>query len=547
AAPAKRIISSELNSMPVAERLETLRNSRGKAKYEMLLDAKDGATLTPLLHPQEIYLTVAEIGPEFASELLLLTSTEQITTLIDLDCWEADHLDAKSTMEWLSLLLEAGGTKASKTIIEMEPELVDLILKKFIRGVAGPEAYDDDDADSNANRLEGLYDIDYCDEVAAKIVGGLLEMVHFADEKAWIQLLELVRSELDSVLEEEVYQSRNNRLLDYGFMSPAEAKSLYSRVDPDNLSLATDKQFEVESNGLQSPMALLRMAQPGGILAEVLSAGINHQQATELCLLANRKMAADLVDLSREESVTTALSQLYAGLNLGLEHLSQNDVERAEKLFHDSYLLQIFQVGHSLIKKLADRGTTLLTSTAGHFLDGPYCRFISSLNQNPPEFFRGIRIGDPQQAEEISTLKQLSAIESILNQIEQQQQLFNELFADKLAQEKNLDLSDCNIEEATDLTLSDLFLTALANQLLGGEFSPQPLAACELPTLYRLIVDNGRINPTMVIQIRKQLEDQLPGASDFADYALEIWQEEFCQLEESEIDPRFLSGLIIRL
>jgi len=542
-----RISAAELNRLPRAERLEMIRNTHGKAKYDMLLNATDGDKLTPMLHPQEIYLTVSEIGPEFASELLLMASTDQITTLIDLDCWEEDHLDPKTTLEWLSLLLETGPTKVSQTIAEMEPELVALILKSFIRVVAGPEAYDTDDDIGNANRLEGLYDIDYRDDEAAKIVGGLLKALQLEDEQAWIQLLELVRAELDSVLEEEVYQSRNNRLSDFGFMTPAEARSIYTSVDPDTFKPTAGKRFDLESEGLQNPLPLLRMAQPGGILAEVLASGIDHSLATELCLLANRKMAADLVDLSREESVSSSLSQLYAGLNLGLEHLADQDVTRATEIFSDSYLQQIYQVGHSLVKILADRGKALLATPAGKLLDGPYRRFIDSLQQNPPEFFCGIRIGDPQQPEAIRTLRQLAHIEAILQQIELQQEIFRVLLSLDPNQAESLDLSGCNIETASDLTLSDLFLTALANQLLGGDFTPQPLAVCELPTLQRLLVEDSKLNPQLVEQVRNQLDAQLPGASTFADYCLEIWREEFCQLEENEINPRYLSGLIIRL
>jgi hypothetical protein len=542
-----RISAAELNRMSQPERLETIRNSHGKAKYEMLLNATDGGKLTPMLHPQEIYLTISEIGPAFASELLLMASTEQITTLIDLDCWEEDHIDPKTTLEWLSLLLETGPIKVSQTISEMEPELFALILKSFIRVVAGPEAYDTDDDIGNANRLEGLYDIDYRDDEAAKIVGGLLKALQLEDEQAWIQLLELVRAELDSVLEEEVYQSRNNRLSDFGFMSPAEARSIYATVDPATFSPATGKQFDLESEGIQNPLPLLRLAQPGGILAEVLGAGIDHNLATELCLLANRKMAADLVNIGDQESVTMSLSQLYASLNLGLEHLASHDADRATQLFRDCYLQQIFQVGHSLVKTLADRAKALLATPAGKLLDGPYRRFVDSLQQNPPELFCGIRVGDPQQPEEIQTLKQLGYIESVLQQIELQQKIYSDLLSLDLDQPQPFDLTGCNIETETDLTLSDLFLTALANQLLGGDFTPQPIADCELTTLHRLLVHDTKLNPQLIEQVRNQLEDQLPGASIFGDYCLEIWQEEFCQLEESEIDPRYLSGLIIRL
>lgn len=546
-AEPQRINAVELNRLTQAERLEKIRNSRGKTKYEMLLDAKDGDQLTAMLHPQEIYLTVSDIGPEYAAELLLLTSTEQIVTLFDLDCWEGDCLDPKATLQWLSLLLETGEAKVCRTISEMEPELFVLFLKSFIKVVAGPEVYDDDDNVRNARRVDGLYDIDYRDEESAKIVGGILNILQQGNQEHWMLLLEMVRGELDTVLEEEVYQSRSNRLLDYGFLPPAEARSIYSIVDPDSYRPESGKRFDLESDGLQSPLPLLRLAQPGGLLAEVLSSGIDHNLATELCLLANRKMAADLVDLSREEDVSLSLSQLYDGLNLGLEHLTGNDVIRAGTMFRDNYLQQIFQVGHSLIKKLAERGKFLLSTPPGKLLDGPYRRFIDNLQQSPPSFFCGIRVGDPQQPEMINSLKQLSRIESILNQIELQQQIYTDILSIDQDQLEQLDLSDCNIEELTDLTLSDLFLTSLANQLLGKEFTPQPLNASKLPTLHRLMVHNGKLNPQIVEQVRNQLDAQLPGTSEFADYCLEIWQEEFCQLEETDIDPCYLSGLVIKL
>ncbi len=541
------VSAAELNQMSQFERLETIRNAHGRKKYELLLNATDGDKLTPMLHPQEIYLTLSQVGPEFASELLLMASTEQITSIIDLDCWEGEKLDQKTTLEWLSLLFEAGDEKIYTTIVDMDQELVVLMLKSFIRVLSGPEAYDSDDDIGNANRMEGLYDIDYSDEESAKIVGGILKVLQRTDEKTWIQLLELVRCELDSVLEEEVYQSRNNRLLDFGFVSPAEARSIYTFIDPATFTPETGKDFTLESEGLQNPLPLLRMAQPEGLLAEVLAQGIDHSLATELCMLANRKMAADLVDLSLETSISSSLSQLYAVLNLGLEQLANQDIARASAIFNDAYLLHIFQLGYSLVKTEALRAKTILLSPTGKLLDGPYRRFIESLQQNPPEFFRGIRIGDPQQPEQIQTLKQLGQIDSILQQIELQQTIYSELLSVDQKNAEDIELSGCNIESVNDLTLSDLFLTALANQLLGGEFLPQPLAACELPTLHRLLVENSRINPLIVEQIRDQLDAKIPGASQFADYCLEIWQEEFCQFDEAEIDARFLSGLIVRL
>lgn len=542
----KKLDSRSLNALSRAERLETIRRSQGRAKYDMLIDAKDGHLLVPQLHPQEIYLMVSAVGPEFASELLLLASTEQITTLLDLDIWEEDQIDPKSALEWLALLLETGEEKVCRTLGEMEPELAALLLKTFLVVTAGPEVYDSDDADANANRLEGLYDIDYTDEAAAKIVGGILTILQKEDPQNWMMLLEMTRGELNSVIEEENYQERCKRLLDLGFVPPAEARGIYAQVDPQKYAPMTGKSLDPIAEGMQSPLPLLRMAQPGGLLAEVLASGIDHALATELCLLANRKLAADRIDPSRDEQVTLSLAQLYDTLNLGLEHLAGQDVARAAVLFRETYLLHLFQLGHSLVEDLASRASTLLASPFSALLDGPYRRFLESLRENPPQLFRGIRVGDPQQPEALRNLKQLACAERILQQISIQQDICQKLLNVDPTSLDHLDLVGCNIDQPEELTLSDLFLTALANQLLGGSFDPTPLAASELPVLHELLTKENALNPELVESVRTQLEGKLPGSSEFGDYCLEIWQEEFCALAKDQLDPRYLSGLIVR-
>ena len=82
----RKITIREYHALSSSERLEMIRQSQGKEKYDLILNAPDAVKLVPKLHPQEIYLTVQEIGPEYAVELLMLTSTAQLTPLLDLDC-----------------------------------------------------------------------------------------------------------------------------------------------------------------------------------------------------------------------------------------------------------------------------------------------------------------------------------------------------------------------------------------------------------------------------------------------------------------------------
>lgn len=542
----RKISIKEYHALSSSERMEMIRQSQGKEKYDLILNAPDAVQLVPTLHPQELYLTIHEIGPEYAVELLMLTSSDQLTTLLDLDCWEGDSLSEKSVLQWFQLLLESGEEKVCRSFREMEPELLTMFLKKQLRITRGPESYKEEDAE-HAIRPGDLYEIEYRSEDASKIVGALLSILFAKEQNRYLLLMEMVRAELDTTLEEEVYQNRSHRLLELGFATPLEARSIYTYVDPDQFTPSPGKSFDLEGEGLQHPGALLARAQPADLLAEILSDGLNHELATELCMLANRKMSADRVDVSDSKAVEESLSHLYHALNLALEQLSERDAADAKQVFNDCYLQQLFQLGHSMTERLKQRAKDMLQSPIGTFLDGPYRRFLETLNATPPRLFNGIRIGVTQDEKDFQNRNDLHQAEEYLQQVAIQQQLFDGILPFSLPKEESCDLSKCQPEQFTDLTLSDLFLTALANRLLGREFSPEPIPAAELINLHALISDDKKLSVKVREETCAYMDSLLSGAGQFADFCLEIWQEEFCNLEAKEVDPRYISGLIIRL
>jgi hypothetical protein len=542
----RKISIREYHALSPAERLEMIRQARGKEKYDLILNAPDAEQLVPALHPQDLYLTVQEVGPEYAVELLMLTTSDQLTTLLDLDCWEGDNLSEKSVLQWLELLLESGEEKVCRSFREMEPELLTMFLKKQMRITRGPESWKDEDAD-NPIRLENLYEIEYRNEDASKIVGALLTILFGQEQSRYLLLMEMVRAELDTSLEEETYQSRGHRLLDLGFTTPQEARAIYAYVDPEQFTPSSGKHFDLEGEGLQHPGALLSRAQPSDLLAEILAGGLNHELATELCFLANRKMSAERIDVSDPQAVEQSLQHLYRTLNLGLEHLAARDAADAGRIFNDCYLQQLFQLGHSLTEQRKRRAREILQSSPAAFLDGPYRRFVETLNGTPPRLFSGIRLGLGQDEKAFQTRDDLLLADQYLQQIAVQRQLFDGILPFALPTEESCDLSNCQPEELADLTLSDLFLTALANRLLGREFSPRPIPVTELGALHALICADRKLSATLRTETCAALEAMLSGAGQFADFCLDIWQEEFCALKIEQVDPRYLSGLIMRL
>lgn len=523
----RQISLKEYNALSGTERLEMVRQARGKQKYDLLLSAVDATQLTPQLHPQELYLTINELGTEYSVELLMLASSEQIITLLDLDCWDGDSVSPVVSLFWLQLLLETGPEKVCQLAQQIEPEILAIFLKKHMTIIRGIEAYDDDDVE-NANRLENLYDVDYFSEDAAKIIGAFLRVLLEMDQESYLLLMEMIRSEMGSTLEEEVFQNRNIRLADLGFIPPAEAKSLYSYVDPGLFTPGGKSEYQLEAEALPHPGALLAQANPENLLAEVLTNGLTHELATELCMLSNRKMSADGTDSSSASEVGRSLQELYDTLNLALEQQVGTDTNKAEQLVNSTYLLQLFQHGNSLLLQLQNQAKQLLSGPIGPYLDYPEQLFLDGLMEKPPVLYRQASEDKASSLHPINRLKDLQQAQLQLQQIQDLQRLFCELLP--------FDLPEIDDLTVAEPSLSMLFLTAVANQLLGRPMTAAPLAAEDLLLLKAQTIKDGKPVDEFCKKLHLSVEQFDIDCAFFIDFCLECWAEDLHIVDLDNLD-----------
>lgn len=522
----RKISTREYNALSRSERMTLVRQASGKQKYDLLLNAVDAEELVSQLHPQELYLTVNELGSEYSTELLMLANTEQITTLLDLDCWDGDTVSPVLSLHWLQLLLDTGADKVCQLTAEIEPEILAIFLKKHMTIIRGLEAYDDDDAD-NARRLESLYDIEFASEDAAKVIGAFLKIIMEQAQPSYLLLMEMIRSEISSSLEEEVFQSRNNRLSDLGFMPRNEAMSIYTLIDPAHFSPGGKDDYRLEAEALPNPGALLAQAGPNNLLAEILTNGLSHELATELCMLANRKMSADSIDISSTEDIGSSLQQLYDTLNLALEYLVGNNIEQAMGVVNQTYLLQLFQLGHSLLQQLQDQAKTLLQSDIGAYLDYPEQLFLDALLESPPVLYCLATEDAPSRLQAISTVKELEHVTQRLQEINDLLQLFTQHLPFSMPEHEQ--------DDSNETTLSMLFLTAVANQLLGREMKPTPLAKEDL-LLLKSQATKTDFSEQLQEKLYMQLKDSNLNCLNFIDFCIDCLLDDLNYLNIDQLD-----------
>jgi hypothetical protein len=239
---------------------------------------------------------------------------------------------------------------------------------------------------------------------------------------------------------------------------------------------------------------------------------------------------------------------VYGYLNLALEKICGEDSERAIALFDQTYLLPLFRFGFNLTLSLQHRARSLRGSAIGSYLDGPYAALILALAAEKPRYFAGLEeAGRSTETRIFTSLGEVRRSDQWLDEIEVQRRLFEEHFGFDLPLPQSPDLSGCQSGEVNQVTLSDLFLTALANRLCDRAFLPLPIPVSELGHLHALITHEGRVAERLRRETLGWLTSLEPQAEAFATFCLEILDEEFCPLDPDHLDPRYIGGLLIDL
>jgi hypothetical protein len=110
--------------------------SRERPLLERILETPHLAQVIPQLQPEVLHRVIERCGLEDCAELVMLTTPEQLTRILDLDLWRAasagrdEQFDPDRFGVWLEVLMEAGTQRAAEKLSEMDPDLI-------VAGLAG--------------------------------------------------------------------------------------------------------------------------------------------------------------------------------------------------------------------------------------------------------------------------------------------------------------------------------------------------------------------------------------------------------------------------
>jgi Family of unknown function (DUF6178) len=385
-------LSTDSNGSGALAPRRALAAATGKEKLDVLLSAPDPEALVQSIPDQDLYLSILEIGPDDAAEVVALSSPSQFRHAIDLSAWPGRDKgpDPTTILRWLRLAREGAGhsDRARKRYREklsgLDPEMLSLTLRRILRVHDLNEEPEPavQEPGGTYRTPEGRYLVELLEGTDYAMAKGLLDDLYAEDVLGTTRLLESLRWEVPTELEEAARRWRDGRLRDGGFPDLEEAAAFYARP-----AAAKSAPAPLAAPALLAPVSnLLERA------LEELS-GEERERAEEGILYAsNAALVANAVRGDDFEELRDTLADARATLALGLEILSGGDLQVAARVLAERPVRQIFQTGIGEGYRLQARArraaaaARLPQAQSATLLDPPLSHVVDALSRTRPEF-----------------------------------------------------------------------------------------------------------------------------------------------------------------
>lgn len=422
-------MTSEIN-LDILLLQQNLSQLSAKEQTEAILNHPNAHEIIQKLPIEDLYLTVKRNGLVDSLELLEHFSPLQIQTCVDLDAWHKEELDLMRTADWLLALESQDSSKAYQTFFQLDFSFISLLLKKcavILESIDGEIPYFE--SSNYSITPDQRYAVVFGEEEETanlcEFMRRALDDLYAHDMLFAMRLIESVRWDTQTLLDEESLHFRDNRLLDLGFLDRASTREILSYVDPD-AHLPT--HFEKRPDEDQIHWHLQAQSQSK---TSLLKTGLEHlPQSLVLDLwhqavaTANRVHMAIVGDYSDPEQIERTGAETLNFIDMALGYLSRGDQAQLPQLLVQLGPQMLFKVGHSLalrlrlkMQKIRRHPVFALEGDRLKQLDAPLFEIAQGLLMPEPLFYHGLLDAKRVDYAPFSSLTELSMAAQAVNEI----------------------------------------------------------------------------------------------------------------------------------
>ncbi len=498
--------------MPPSSSLELLRRlSRlaPKQQLDALIDQTDAKRAVRLVPAEQLYTAITDVGLADATEIVQLASPEQFRAFVDLGAWKRDRVDPHQLLTWLRAARGEEPEDFLAKLGKLDLELLEYLLRAF---TVIHDKEEDPDANPQGVTMEtpeGKYLVEFRAEgVELFALRQLLSDLIAQDPFQAGRLIEAIRWELGSELEETAYQFRAARLEDLGFPRLEQALTLFTYVDPAPFTPAASAggaALATERGRVDYLDAAL-----GG-----LESGEQDALGEELRYLVNSTLVAEAAEPGEAAAIRRVAEMARDYLNLGLELLTGAQPERAAEVVREHPLKRVFQLGFSLTLKLkfkADRLTREPLARLGdtYLTLSEEAAGLVALRRKRP--LRALKVEGAEPVP-FRTRRELEESAALVERAGRQLKIFGALLGGTQA---SAEQALAAFRGQVILAQPDAIFTAVvANAVLEGAVRVAPVPAARLTELWERLFDAGpSLRASAVEKATASLAPLAPDAGD---------------------------------
>lgn len=467
-----------------------------KRRLELILERPDAQSVTAALDANDFFHTIQEIGPDDSVPLLALASLEQVNHLFDIEWWRRDTLEPAKALAWIERLSRAGGTALFEWLSNADFELLVSLFKQWISLDTAPEDIDLVEAVESLppRTLDNHYFWESRYPQFDHLITELLTVIFETNYGFFKELMNSVLYTSSPEVEESAFGFHQGRLEDHGIPDFYDALEIYKTIGPEEFAeKAVFGQADAERSAPSFALALLpeqdlfaktvgRIEDPD--LMETLQA--------ETAALANKVIIADQIFPDDSQALRRAVEKTLAYINLGLELRCGSSVEKAAQIVRNNFLEHLFRLAQAEVARL--RGRLRATVQSGwlkhcpggiKILDGEWFDAAEELLAATPKILRSGQGGGASSYDFFRTPSDLARASHFVDIIIEAGELYAPLSAKM--NEAGREFATYRQTQAEELTLGMLVMTAAANLLVYGKWSPKPLALDSWPEIFPLV------------------------------------------------------------
>lgn len=540
----------------------SVRNKSGMARIDHLLELATTTDLMAELAVEELYLMIQDVGRADAYPLLEFATREQLQGLLDLDMWHKGAPVVTRWLEWLDLTFAASIDTAIEFIASNDDETLEWLFIKDVT-IHGNDLDTStvDDAFALLESPDGMYYVTIPQEhELTERLPQIMRLMWAADADRARLIFDQARFDLPASVEEYMLGFRSGRLQDMGFLSEAEAHTVFARLN------ARDLRAEVRGGLDDRPE--VRPALRGAILEDLVLRGVTPPNllgaalaelgdsaraafAEAFTYLVNQVFMATTGDLSRTDDLPTAGRHAAALVNLGLAYVSDDHVETAARALTRVWPKELFRAGHTLTWEVGlrarrvqrragvDRGLALFGSPIDEALHGLAL----------PHPLYAMAIDDPARPDfrPLSTLEELARVEVLVEDADHVLRFFEAQLG--FTPERVFDapaLASLSDQARRDVRLATLLRTGLVHALLTDALSFDPVGREELAAFARAAFTREGL---LSAPFQAALEAMVAGSGDavasFVRRSVDAFVDAMGRVAPEDIDPRFAGELVL--